>query len=168
MLIEIEGIALDYSLLREDLLNESIIFNENFVFIAMVIVAIVLGIVGVIVVKSLKKDKKPQKAPPTQTNNDSNITLEDLIIIVSDKKSSKEEIAKAVLYFVKKFPFPPKTNGRVPSNAIAYLKFVSLVAGHKKSDAKLISYMTNELDKSNFDYISEIEQYKNIGLRSRM
>ncbi|WP_096018399.1 hypothetical protein [Campylobacter lanienae] len=149
-------------------MNESIIFNENFVFIAMVIVAIVLGIVGVIVVKSLKKDKKPQKAPPTQTNNDSNITLEDLIIIVSDKKSSKEEIAKAVLYFVKKFPFPPKTNGRVPSNAIAYLKFVSLVAGHKKSDAKLISYMTNELDKSNFDYISEIEQYKNIGLRSRM
>ncbi|ARQ97756.1 hypothetical protein [Campylobacter lanienae] len=149
-------------------MNESIIFNENFVFIAMVIVAIVLGIVGVIVVKSLKKEKKPQKAPPTQTNNDSNITLEDLIIIVSDKKSSKEEIAKAVLYFVKKFPFPPKTNGRVPSNAIAYLKFVSLVAGHKKSDAKLISYMTNELDKSNFDYISEIEQYKNIGLRSRM
>lgn len=149
-------------------MNESIIFNENFVFIAMVIVAIVLGIVGVIVVKSLKKEKKPQKAPPTQTNNDSNITLEDLIIIVSDKKSSKEEIAKAVLYFIKKFPFPPKTNGRVPSNAIAYLKFVSLVAGHKKSDAKLISYMTNELDKSNFDYISEIEQYKNIGLRSRM
>ncbi|WP_096026986.1 hypothetical protein [Campylobacter lanienae] len=149
-------------------MNESIIFNENFVFIAMVIVAIVLGIVGVIVVKSLKKEKKPQKAPPTQTNNDSNITLEDLIIIVSDKKSSKEEMAKAVLYFVKKFPFPAKTNGRVPSNAIAYLKFVSLVAGHKKSDAKLISYMTNELDKSNFDYISEIEQYKNIGLRSRM
>ncbi|MDD5786171.1 hypothetical protein [Campylobacter lanienae] len=149
-------------------MNESIIFNESFVFVAMVIVAIVLGIVGVMVVKSLKKEKKPQKAPPTQTNNDSNITLEDLIIIVSDKKSSKEEIAKAVLYFVKKFPFPPKTNGRVPSNAIAYLKFVSLVAGHKKSDAKLISYMTNELDKSNFDYISEIEQYKNIGLRSRM
>ena len=148
-------------------MNESIIFNESFVFVAMVIVAIVLGIVGFIVVKSLKKENKPQKAP-TQTNNDSDITLEDLIVIVSDKRSSKEEIAKAVLYFIKKFPFPPKTDGRVPSNAIAYLKFVSLVAGHKKSDAKLISYMTNELDKSNFNYISEIEQYKNIGLRSRM
>lgn len=148
-------------------MNESIIFNESFVFVAMVIVAIVLGIVGFIVVKSLKKENKPQKAP-TQTNNDSDITLEDLITIVSDKRSSKEEISKAVLYFIKKFPFPPKTDGRVPSNAIAYLKFVSLVAGHKKSDAKLISYMTNELDKSNFNYISEIEQYKNIGLRSRM
>ncbi len=148
-------------------MNESIIFNESFVFVAMVIVAIVLGIVGFIVVKSLKKENKPQKAPQ-QTNNDSNITLEDLIVIVSDKRSSKEEIAKAVLYFIKKFPFPPKTDGRVPSSAIAYLKFVSLVAGHKKSDAKLISYMTNELDKLNFNYISEIEQYKNIGLRSRM
>ncbi|MDD7514947.1 MAG: hypothetical protein PUK08_07040 [Campylobacter lanienae] len=148
-------------------MNESIIFNESFVFVAMVIVAIVLGIVGFIVVKSLKKENKPQKAP-TQTNNDSDITLEDLIVIVSDKRSSKEEIAKAVLYFIKKFPFPPKTDGRVPSSAITHLKFVSLVAGHKKSDAKLISYMTNELDKLNFNYISEIEQYKNIGLRSRM
>lgn len=148
-------------------MNESIIFNESFVFVAMVIVAIVLGIVGFIVIKSLKKENKPQKAPQ-QTNNDSNITLEDLITIVSDKKSSKEEISKAVLYFIKKFPFPPKTDGRVPSSAITHLKFVSLVAGHKKSDAKLISYMTNELDKSNFNYISEIEQYKNIGLRSRM
>ena len=149
-------------------MNESIIFNESFVFVAMVIVAIVLGIVGFIVVKSLKKENKPQKAPQTQTNNDSDITLEDLIVIVSDKRSSKEEIAKAVLYFIKKFPYPPKTDGRVPSSAITHLKFVSLVAGHKKSDAKLISYMTNELDKLNFNYISEIEQYKNIGLRSRM
>ncbi|MDY3132580.1 MAG: hypothetical protein SOW11_01080 [Campylobacter lanienae] len=148
-------------------MNESIIFNESFVFVAMVIVTIVLGIVWFIVVKSLKKENKPQKAPQ-QTNNDSNITLEDLITIVSDKRSSKEEISKAVLYFIKKFPFPPKTDGRVPPSAITHLKFVSLVAGHKKSDAKLISYMTNELDKSNFNYISEIEQYKNIGLRSRM
>lgn len=148
-------------------MNESIIFNESFVFVAMVIVTIVLGIVGFIVVKSLKKENKPQKAPQ-QTNNDSNITLEDLITIVSDKRSSKEEISKAVLYFIKKFPFPPKTDGRVPPSAITHLKFVSLVAGHKKSDAKLISYMTNELDKLNFNYISEIEQYKNIGLRSRM
>ena len=83
-------------------MNESIIFNESFVFVAMVIVAIVLGIVGFIVVKSLKKENKPQKAPQTQTNNDSDITLEDLIVIVSDKRSSKEEIAKAVLYFIKK------------------------------------------------------------------
>ena len=56
MLIVIEGIALDYSFLRGDLLNESIIFNESFVFVAMVIVAIVLSIVGFIVVKSLKKE----------------------------------------------------------------------------------------------------------------
>ena len=150
------------------MLNGSIIFNENFVFIAMVVVAIVLGIVGVVVIKSLKKEKQIPKTTTTQSSSDTKITLEDLIIIVSDKKSSKEEVSKAVLYFIQKFPFPPKTGGRVPFNAIAYLKFISLVASHKKSDAKLISYMTNELDKLYFDYVSEIEQYKNIGLRSRI
>lgn len=141
--------------------------NESMIFIAMVAVAIVLGVIGVSVIKSLNKDKKNAKRAALQDESKTKITLEDLIIIVSDKRSSKEEIAKAVLYFIQKFPFPAKSEGRVPSHAIPYLKFISLVAGHKKSDAKLISYMTNELDKLHFDYISEIEQYKNMGLRSR-
>ena len=71
------------------------------------------------------------------------------------------------MYFIQKFPIPAKNRGHVPSNAIPYLKFISLVSGHKKSDAKLISYLTNELDKQHAEYIAEIEQYKTMGLRAR-
>ena len=77
--------------------------NESMIFIAMVAVAIVLGVIGVSVIKSLNKDKKNAKKAALQDEAQTKITLEDLIIIVSDKRSSKEEIAKAVLYFIQKF-----------------------------------------------------------------
>ena len=139
--------------------------NESIIFIAMATVAVVLGVIVVVVIKSLSRGSSAPKQTTQQKEDEPKITLEDLLIIVSDKDSTKEEIAKASLYFIQKFP--TKNRGRVPSDAIPYLKFVSLVSGHKKSDAKLISYLTNELDKQHAEYIAEIEQYKNMGLRAR-
>ena len=141
--------------------------NESIIFIAMATVAVVLGVIVVVVIKSLSRGSSAPKQTTQQKEDEPKITLEDLLIIVSDKDSTQEEIAKASLYFIQKFPIPAKNRGRVPSDAIPYLKFVSLVSGHKKSDAKLISYLTNELDKQHAEYIAEIEEYKNMGLRAR-
>jgi hypothetical protein len=95
------------------------------------------------------------------------ITIEALSEIAAKRKTSKNELTKAVLEASKYCPFPQKIKGVAPKSSKIYLNFILLVASHQNADAKLIAFMDTELKKANPDYKTEIDIYENEGIHQR-
>lgn len=95
------------------------------------------------------------------------LTIEDLIDIVANRNSTKNDLTNAVIKVSKEFPFPNKTKGKVTKEAKVYLNFILLVASHTKADAKLVAFMNSEIKKKNPEYTKEIDIYESEGIRQR-
>mgnify|MGYP001202693265 CR=1 FL=1 len=97
----------------------------------------------------------------------SKITIEKIVEVAADRKSTKNDLTKAIIELSRSFPFPHKIKGKVPPEGKIYLNFVLLIASHKSADAKLVAFMNTELKKKNEEYRKEIDIYESEGIRQR-
>ena len=137
----------------------------NQTLIIAILAAIFLIIVAALiflVVKFKQGDKTTQNTPATKEEKE--LTLQDLINIAGNPKSDKNDLFAALKIFAASFKIPSKQNGKAPSDAKAYLNFITILASHKNADAKLIAFMTNELKKKNPEYAREIDAYEQKGM----
>ncbi|RAZ46724.1 hypothetical protein [Campylobacter hyointestinalis] len=142
---------------------------NNIVLGVIIFIIIVLVVMTALVVNIAFKNKKSKPNLVSNTNldqKDRNLTINDLITIVSDPNSSKETIFKTVRYFISNFKFPQKQDG-VSLETNIYLHFVTLVSKHRNSDAKIISYLNNEIKKSNPNYGLEVDKAEANGMNGR-
>ena len=138
------------------------------IFLILILAAIFLIIVAALiflVVKIKHSNKTTQNVPATKREKE--ITLQDLIDMASNPKSDKNDLFAALKIFTASFKIPPKQNGKAPSDAKAYLNFITILASHKNADAKLIALMSNELKKKNPEYVAEIDYYEQLGTSQR-
>jgi len=143
--------------------------NEKYILIAIVILIIVIIFIVIILIfknsnKTIIVTKEQNKKPIIYK---SNFNIKDMSEIAAKRKSSKEELRKAIDYVKKNLPFPKKTNHNLPKDIKIYLNFVLLIASHKNADAVLVAYMDRELKKVNPQYNIEIDIYENEGLKER-
>lgn len=138
--------------------------GEKSLFIAIILVA-VLVFIGVLLLlfKSKNKNQEPQKKNTKSLKADEDVTFNQLLGIISNPKSTKNELFSALKIFTDQFSIPPKNNGQLPDLAKSYLKFILIMASHKNADAKLIAFMSNEIKKKNPEYAREIEIYEEEG-----
>ena len=143
--------------------------NEKYILIAIVI--LIIAIIFIVLLLILKNNNKTviitKVQNEKQTINKKKLTIKDMSEIAAKRKSSHEDLKKAVDYVKKNMPFPPKTNHKLPKDIKIYLNFVLLVASHKNADVALIAYMDRELKKVNPQYNTEIDIYENEGLKER-
>ena len=140
----------------------------NQTLIIAILAAIFLIIVAALiflVVKFKHGDKTTQNTPATKEEKE--LTLQDLINIAGNPKSDKNDLFAALKIFAASFKIPSKQNGKAPSDAKAYLNFITILAYHKNADAKLIAFMSNELKKKNPEYVAEIDYYEQLGTSQR-
>mgnify|MGYP000293319961 FL=1 len=126
-----------------------------------VIFLIIVAALIFLVAKFKLGGKTAQNAPAKQEEKE--LTLQDLIGIVSDQKSDKDDLLAALKTFAASFNIPSKQNGKAASDAKAHLNFITILASHKNADAKLIAFMSNELKKKNPEYAREIDVYEQKG-----
>ncbi len=143
--------------------------NEKYILIAVVVLIIVIiFVVLVLILKNNNKTvivtKERSKKPITSKKI---LTIKDMSEIAAKRKSSREELKKAIDHVKKSLLFPKKINHKLPKDIKIYLNFVLLVASHKNADAALIAYMDRELKKVNPQYNTEIDIYENEGLKER-
>ena len=133
-----------------------------------ILAAIFLIIVAALIflVVKFKHSSKTAQSEPTK-QEEKELTLQDLIDIVSNPKSDKNDLFAALKIFAASFKIPPKQNGKAASDAKAHLNFITILASHKNADAKLIAFMSNELKKKNPEYVAEIDYYEQLGTSKR-
>ena len=146
--------------------------NEKYILITLLAVILIFT-VFIVLLLILKKSnnetvivrkKKNKKLATYEKKYD----IKDMVEIVADRKSSKEELRNAINYVKKNLHFPKKINYKLPKNIKIYLDFVLLIASHKNADAELIAYMDRELKEANPYYKTEIDIYENEGLKERV
>ncbi|QCD52208.1 fatty-acid--CoA ligase [Campylobacter sp. RM16192] len=139
--------------------------GEKSLFIAIILVAVLvfIGILLLTFFKLKSKNEKPQKQTAKTKTNNEDITFNQLLDIISNPNSTKNNLFSALKIFTNQFIIPPKKNGQLTDEAKTYLKFVLIMASHKNADAKLIAFMNNELKKKNPEYAREIEVYEEQG-----
>ena len=131
--------------------------------------SVIVILVLLVVFSSMKKNTKKIRKNTKKSNlNIKKFTIEDMVEIAANRNSTKNDLTNAIIKVSKEFVFPVKIKGKLPKGIKIYLNFVLLVASHKKSDAKLIAFASNELKKVNKDYSTEIDIYENEGLRQRI
>ncbi|CAD7287423.1 hypothetical protein LMG7974_00302 [Campylobacter majalis] len=97
---------------------------------------------------------------------DKEIGINELLQLVSDNNISRNDLFRLSQIFTK-FSFPPKTGNELSNEAKLYLDFVLLVASHKNTDAKLISFVNKESKVKNPAYAVDIDQYEQTGIEQR-
>ena len=122
-----------------------------------VIFLIIVAALIFLVIKFKLGDKTAQNMSAKQEEKE--LTLQDLIGIVSDQKSDKDDLLAALKTFAASFNIPPKQNGKPANDAKAHLNFITLLASHK--------FMSNELKKKNPEYIAEIDYHEQLGTSQR-
>jgi hypothetical protein len=134
------------------------------------VLSIIIVLILIMVFSSFGKKTVVRKRvlkDPNEILEKRKITIEDLLEIAANRKSTKNDLTNAVMKVVKEFPFPPKVKGKMPKDAKLHLNFVLLISSHKQADAKLIAFMDYELKKVNKEYSTEIDIYENEGFRQR-
>ena len=143
--------------------------ERHLILLLIAALSIVIFLVIIVVIHNMGKNepktltKTQKKVPPASKA----LRIEDLVDIVANRNSSKNDLTNAVLKVSKEFPFPKKTKGKTTKEAKVYLNFVLLVASHKNADAKLVAFMNTELKKTNKEYSQEIDVYESEGIRQR-
>ena len=132
-------------------------------------VALLLVAVLVIMLLNSKNAKKASKNINVKKEKikEPEITFEELLAIVKSKRSSTNDLSKAVIQLVRHFPFPEKKGNVLSDEAKKYLDFVFSVASHPNANAKLIAFMDKELKRANPSYKVEIDVYEDRGLNLR-
>ena len=129
---------------------------------------IVIFLVFIVVFYFMKKPAPRTIKTKKKTRPESKqITIEEMVEIAANSKSTKNDLTNATVKVAKKLPFPKKVKGKLPKGIKVYLNFVLLIASHKQADAKLIAFANAELKKTNKEYSTEIDIYENEGLRQR-
>ncbi len=134
--------------------------------IIIVLAIILLVALLMLLLKPPKVKKVKTKTQKTDTKTPP-VTIENLLSVVANQNSSKDEITKALLELTRNISFPPKKSQMLNSEQKKYLNFVLLFSSHKNADAKLIAYMNKELKAKNPSYEKEIELYENEGIENR-
>ncbi len=130
-------------------------------------VALLLVAVLVIMLLNSKNTKKISKDIKKEKIKEPEVTFEELLAIVKSKRSSANDLSKAVIQLVRHFPFPEKKGNVLSDEAKKYLDFVFSVASHPNANAKLIAFMDKELKRANPSYKVEIDVYEDRGLNLR-
>ena len=130
------------------------------------LIALFILIIAVLIAAVLKFKDVPAKSIISEKTK-RETTLQDLLEIVRNKNSDKNELSEALKIFATSFKIPPKNGDKVSAEARAYLMFITILASHPKTDAKFIAFMNNELKKANPAYSSEIDVYEKEGVRKR-
>lgn len=142
--------------------------EKNLIISLIVALLVVIILVLIVVFYSMgNKKQKVIKRIKKTSEKSQKLTIEDMVDIVANRNSTKNDITNAVLKVTKEFIFPLKIKGKMPKGIKVYLNFVLLLASHKNSDAKLIAFTNTELKKVNKEYSIEIDIYENEGLRQR-
>lgn len=134
--------------------------------VLMALVLLVLAIFIYIIVK-IKNEGDTDKTQESQLEKNLASKLDELLLIVSNKQSSKDTLEGVAIDFVQNFPFPAKRGENIPKHAKGYLNFILLLARHKNTDAKLIAFVNKELKKRNPTYSNEIDIYEDQGIKQR-
>ncbi len=135
--------------------------------VALVVALVVIIILVLVVVLSSASSKKTKILKKKSLSKEKKYTIEDMVDLAANRNSTKNDLTNAVLKVSKEFIFPKKVKGKLPKGIKVYLNFILLVASHKKSDAKLIAFMSTTLKEANKEYSKEIDIYENEGLRQR-
>ena len=135
--------------------------------VALVVALVVIIILVLVVVLSSASSKKTKILKKKSLSKEKKYTIEDMVDLAANRNSTKNDLTNAVLKVSKEFIFPKKVKGKLPKGIEVYLNFILLVASHKKSDAKLIAFMSTTLKEANKEYSKEIDIYENEGLRQR-
>ena len=130
------------------------------------LIALFILIIAVLIAAVLKFKDVPAKSIISEKTK-RETTLQDLLEIVRNKNSDKNELSEALKIFATSFKIPPKNGDKVSAEARAYLMFITILASHPKADAKFIAFMNNELKKANPAYSSEIDVYEKEGIKKR-
>lgn len=136
----------------------------SLIFGLLIIIFLVFIVVFYFMKKPVQKTTKIKKKTKQLSKQ---VTIEDMVEIAANGKSTKNDLTNATVKVAKKLPFPKKVKGRLPKGIKVYLNFVLLIASHKEADAKLIAFANAELKKTNKEYTTEIDIYENEGLRQR-
>ncbi|WP_221254691.1 fatty-acid--CoA ligase [Campylobacter sp. 19-13652] len=142
--------------------------------IALIIALIILlGLVVLLIFLALKLASNTEKVASKETKNEPKISenesktpdIKELLKFASDSSKSRNDLANLVYVFCQ-LKWPQFSNP-VSKEAELYLSFILLIASHKNSDAKLVTYLNSEAKKLNPAYSNLIEEYENMGLSSR-
>lgn len=109
--------------------------------------------------------KISQKPINLDTKNKPNI--DELLVLANDNKTSKNELFTICKFFVENITLAPKNGDNLTDEARKFLSFISLIAKHKNSNAKLITFLTINAKKKNPTFEYDIENYESQGLQSR-
>ena len=137
--------------------------DTKFIVISMTIVAVLVVLTILLFVLFKFKSANKELLKKIESAKNATSDLISLLNIVSDQNSSRNELDGAIRIFIKEFKIPTKTDGKIPKEAKNYLQFALLLASHKRADAKLIAFMSNEIKKKNPEYADEIEFYEEQG-----
>ncbi|WP_331775505.1 hypothetical protein [Sulfurospirillum sp. 1612] len=142
--------------------------QEKYLIIGVIIFIVVCIFIAIVFItirnNNLVVETKVVKTPHEDTPQ---FTIKDMNEIAASRKSTREDLQKAVDMVISDFPFPKKVKYKLPKGIKVYLNFILLVASHKNADAKLIAYMDENLKEKNPQYITEIDIYENQGLKER-
>lgn len=105
-----------------------------------------------------KKTQKPSSEAPVLNLNIP--SLEDLIAVVDNPESKKNDLMEAIEIMADHYPVPSSGNDK-------HLYFVYALAKHKKSDAKVIVKMDRSFKKASPKMEKMIDQYEKQGLDER-
>lgn len=105
--------------------------------------------------------KKTQNVSSESSMTNLNIpSLEDLIAVVDNPESKKNDLMEAIEIMADHYPVPSANNDK-------HLYFVYALAKHKKSDAKIIVKMDRSFKKASPKMEKMIDTYEKQGLDER-
>lgn len=136
---------------------------------ALIVLLVLIGALVVLAIKlasskdsqsTISAQKEAQDKDPAKTAD-----IKELLKFASDSSKSRNDLANLVYAFTQlKWPAYSEPASK---EAELYLSFILLIASHKSSDAKLVTYLNSEAKKANPAYSNLIEEYENTGLSSR-
>ena len=143
--------------------------DNQIIMISSLMLFLIIFITVVLFVYMSKKSKLAIPPKPIQQKSENKqLTIKDMLEIVKNKQSTKNDILRAVIIVAKKMKFPTKKkDGKLTPDAIDYLNFILHAILNKRSDAKLIAFMNKELKTANPAYSSEIDKYEAMGIQAR-
>jgi hypothetical protein len=110
-------------------------------------------------IKQSRSQKSTTATPPT---------FEMLLAIISNQKSSSDELEAALKSVIEYYGVIPPKEGIHPHKMFKkYAQLIITLCRHKNTNSKLILFFDRELQKRNPSYVSNIEEMLQRGLNSR-
>ncbi len=137
------------------------------IIIVLIFIFLFIMLISALLVARSSKEEIVYKKKRSKIKKDIKTDIKDMINIVKNRDTDRNDLAKAVIKVAKECKFPEKKSEVLTKEAKTYLTFVLLLCSHKNADAKLIAFANEELKKTNPQYIKEIDIYENEGIKER-